>query len=79
MHRLTASDEPHAPSNDPSNKIRGANPERIGRSYAAAFAFFALRASRYFRILLFATSRCFPHTIPNTGAAGFLQPGTGQS
>jgi hypothetical protein len=42
-------------------------------------AFFAFLCSRYFRILLLATSLCFAHTIPKTGAAGFLHPGTGQS
>ena len=42
-------------------------------------SFFAFRASRYFLIFVFATSLCFAHTIPKTGAAGFLQPGTGQN
>ncbi len=57
---------------------------------ALAFAFFAaalvlapsfsaLRASRYFLIFAFATPLCSAQTIPKTGAAGFVQPGTGQS
>ena len=46
----------------------------MAASYAAAFSFFAFRASRYFLILLFATSLCFEHTIPKTGAAVFSDP-----
>lgn len=38
-----------------------------------------LSASRNVFIFAFATSLCFEHTIPNTGAAGFFQPGTGQN
>ena len=43
------------------------------------FAFAAFRASRYFLILAFETPLCSAQTIPNIGAAGFLQPGTGQN
>lgn len=44
-----------------------------------AFIFASRRASRYFLILVLGTSLCFAQTIPKIGAAGFLQPGTGQS
>jgi hypothetical protein len=37
------------------------------------------RASRYFPILDLATFLCSLQTMPNTGAAGFVQPGTGHS
>lgn len=47
--------------------------------FLGAFAFAALRLARYSLILVLGTSLCFAHTIPNTGAAGFLQPGTGHS
>ena len=43
------------------------------------FYFFDLRASRYFLILSLATSLCLAQTIPNTGAATPLHPGTGQN
>ena len=49
---------------------------------AARFAGLSLaarRASRYFLMVAFATSLCLAQTIPNTGAAGLLQPGTGHS
>src|SRR5450631_3892973 len=42
-------------------------------------SFLAFRASRNFLIFVLATSLCLAQTIPKTGAAGFLQPGTGQS
>src|SRR5687768_3468775 len=54
-------------------------PRRGQVVFLADLAFAALRAARYFLILAFGTSLCLAHTIPNTGAAGFLQPGTGQS
>jgi hypothetical protein len=54
-------------------------------SYAAAFvapflvlARSAFRWARYFLIRPLATSLCSEQTIPNTGAARFLHPGTGQ-
>src|ERR1022692_4974678 len=50
---------------------------RAGRY--AAFSFFARRASRYALILALGRSLCLEQTIPKTGAAGLLQPGTGQS
>jgi hypothetical protein len=43
------------------------------------FSLAARRASRYFLMVALATSLCLAQTIPNTGAAGLLQPGTGQS
>jgi hypothetical protein len=63
----------HRPASAPRPTCRPVVP------YAAAFAFRARRASRYFLIFTLATSLCFAHTMPKTGAAGFLQPGTGQS
>jgi hypothetical protein len=57
--------------------VQGAAPVR--KVYAAALSFFARRASRYFLMRLFFTSLCFAQTMPKTGAAGFLQPGMGQS
>jgi hypothetical protein len=50
-------------------------------SYRETFyaAFAARRASLYLLIFDFGTFLCFAQTIPNTGAAGFLQPGTGQN
>lgn len=48
-------------------------------TYLAFFSFFARRASRYFLIAAFGRSLCFAQTIPKTGAARFVQPGTGQS
>ena len=50
----------------------------LGAGLRASPAFAARRASRYCLIFAFETSLCSPQTMPNTGAAGFLQPGTGQ-
>lgn len=52
---------------------------RFGGALPAAASFFARRASRYFLIFAFGKSLCLAQTIPKIGAAGFLQPGTGQS
>src|SRR3569623_3319460 len=49
------------------------------RSVAFAPSLAARRASRYCLLILIETSLWSPHTLPNTGAAGILQPGTGQS
>src|SRR4029079_7978764 len=46
---------------------------------AGSPSFFARRASRNFLILALGRSLCFAQTIPKTGAAGFLQPGTGHN
>jgi hypothetical protein len=43
------------------------------------FSLAARRASRYFLMVALGTSLCLAQTMPNTGAAGLLQPGTGQS
>jgi hypothetical protein len=61
------------------NGLLGAAAPAVCEVYAATLSFLALRASRYFLIFDLATSLCFEQTIPKTGAAGFLQPGTGQS
>lgn len=50
---------------------------RVG--FAGFPSFAARRASRYFLIFAFGRPLCSEQTIPNTGAARFLQPGTGQS
>jgi hypothetical protein len=75
----------------PNHKIQGQgasdekagflqSPEhRVTAAYAAALSFFTLRASRYLRIFDLATPLCFAQTMPKTGAALFLQPGTGQN
>jgi hypothetical protein len=51
---------------------------RPRRPDALPVVFSALRWARYFLINAFETLRCSPQTIPKTGAALFLQPGTGQ-
>jgi hypothetical protein len=57
----------------------GFRPRFFGTAVPSAFSFLAFRASRNFLILALGKSLCLAHTIPKTGAAGFLQPGTGQS
>src|SRR5439155_24248265 len=47
--------------------------------YAAFLSLAARRSSRYFLIFALGMSLCLAQTMPNTGAAGFLQPGTGHS
>ena len=54
------------------------DPLGVGVFYLVLAAFSALRSARYFLIRDLATFRCSPQTIPKTGAARFLQPGTGQ-
>jgi hypothetical protein len=57
-------------------------PKALKRCYLPFFfdfIFCARRASRNFLISDFGKSLCLEHTIPNTGAARFEQPGTGQS
>src|SRR6185436_4267995 len=43
------------------------------------FPLAARRAARYCLIFALGTSLCWAQTIPNTGAAGLVQPGTGHS
>jgi hypothetical protein len=69
--------------------LAGALALRLAAAFAGRFgAFFAdarpvpppfaaLRASRYFLILALGTFLWSEQTIPKTGAAGFLHPGTG--
>jgi hypothetical protein len=54
-------------------------PRFLGTVMPSAFSLLALRSSRNFLILVLGKSLCLAQTIPKTGAAGFLQPGTGQS
>ena len=58
---------------------RGATVAVENQPFFFAFAFWALRASRYFLISALGRSLCLAQTIPKTGAARLLQPGTGQS
>jgi len=74
----------------PSTALQLARPLDLGRELRRLLSGRRLRAGhmcglglpaffRYFLILDLARFLCSLQTIPKTGAAGFLQPGTGQS